>query len=297
MSPIGDSTTFVAIRDVVARDGLQGERPVDVDQRVRLVRRLAASGLADIEVAAFVSPKAVPAMSGAAEVVARLAGELDGVRMWALVPNAKGAELAISAGVERLTITVSASEQYSQENTHMSTGEALDQLAAIGDAAPGAVCDLVISFAFGSSHPDETITPDDVDDISRRAADAGIHQVTLADTTGVATPRRVTHVLDVTGPDVGLHLHDTRGTALLNAWTAIQLGVRRFDTALGGLGGSPFAPAAGGNLATEDLVMLLGDCGIGTGIDLDRLLEAGPLLRQLVGHDLPSRVASAGGLS
>jgi hydroxymethylglutaryl-CoA lyase len=121
---------------------------------------------------------------------------------------------------------------------------------------------------------------------------AGIDQVTLADTTGVGTPRRIDDVLDRVGTDVGLHLHDTRGTALLNAWTAIDRGVSRFDTAVGGLGGSPFAPAAGGNLATEDLVNVLDDANVDTGIDLDALLALGPMLADLVGHRLPSRLAA-----
>lgn len=287
---------MVSIRDVVARDGLQGERAVDVEDRVELVRRLAAAGLVDIEVAAFVSPKAVPAMAGAADVVGRVAGELPDVRAWALVPNVKGAQLAVAAGVQHLTITVSASEAYSRKNTQMSRVEALAQLAEIRSAAADACCDVVISFAFGSAYDDEEITPDDVAAIAERARGDGIDQVTLADTTGVATPRRVGDVLDATGSNVGLHLHDTRGTALLNAWTAVERDVARFDTALGGLGGSPFAPAAGGNLATEDLVMVLDDSGVNTGVDLDTLLDAGPYLRDLVGHDIPSRIAAAGGL-
>ena len=286
-------TDHIVIRDVVARDGLQGERPVDVGERVELVRRLAATGLTEIEVAAFVSPKAVPSMAGAADIVHQVAGEMPGVHLWALVPNVKGAELATAAGVERLTITVSASERYSHKNTNMSREEALAQLGAIRRAAPDALCDLVVSFAFGSAFEDETISPCDVAAIAERAASEGIDQVTLADTTGVATPRRVVDVLAATGADVGLHLHDTRGTALLNAWTAIDHGVRRFDTALGGLGGSPFAPTAGGNLATEDLVALLDDTGIDTGIDLDALVASDSFLRDLVGHDIPSRMAAA----
>ena len=285
--------SHVAIRDVVARDGLQGERPVDVEQRVKLVHLLAAAGLTDIEVAAFVSPKAVPAMAGAADVVQRVADELSGVRLWALVPNVKGAELATAAGVEHLTITISASEHYSRKNTNMSGEEALAQLGAIRCAAPDAVCDVVISFAFGSAYDDETITPEEVAAVVERATGEGVDRVTLADTTGVATPRRVVDVLAAAGTDVGLHLHDTRGTALLNAWTAIDHGVRRFDTALGGLGGSPFAPTAGGNLATEDLVALLDDTGIDTGIDLDALVASDSFLRDLVGHDIPSRMAAA----
>ena len=294
--PSGIHPSVVKIRDVVARDGLQGERPVEPALRVELVARLISAGLQDVEVASFVSPKAVPAMAGAAEVVAdarELTDRLD-VTLWALVPNVKGTELATAAGVDHLTVTVSASSAYSEKNIHMTIGQAFDELAAIRDVAPGAVLDVVISCCFGSPFDGEQITPGDVAELVDRARDAGVEQVTLADTTGMATPRRITDVVAATGSAVGLHLHDTRGTALLNAWTAIDLGVDRFDTALGGLGGSPFAPTAGGNLATEDLVMVLTDAGIETGVDLDALLDAGPLLTELVGHELPSRVAAAG---
>ena len=290
--------TSVSIRDVAPRDGLQGERPVEPARRVELIEQLLAAGLRDVEVASFVSPKAVPAMAGAGDVVAaalQLAG--DDVTVWALVPNVKGAELATAAGVDHLTITISASPAYSEKNVHMTIEQAKAQVDAIRAAAPGAVLDEVISCCFGSPFEGEDITPDDVDTIVEHARGVGIDRVTLADTTGMATPRRISSVLGVVGSDVGLHLHDTRGTALVNAWSAIEHGIRRFDTALGGLGGSPFAPTAGGNLATEDLVLVLNDVGVETGIDLDRLLEAGPLLADLVGHDLPSRVAAAGGLS
>jgi hydroxymethylglutaryl-CoA lyase len=289
--------TAVQIRDVGPRDGLQGERPVEPARRVELIERLVEAGLRDIEVASFVSPKAVPAMAGAGDVVAasrNLAG--DDVTVWALVPNVKGTELATAAGVDHLTITISASPAYSEKNVHMTIDEAKAQVEAIRAAAPGAVLDEVISCCFGSPFDGEAITPDDVDAIVEHARGAGIDRVTLADTTGMATPRRISSVLGVVGSDVGLHLHDTRGTALVNAWFAIEHGIRRFDTALGGLGGSPFAPTAGGNLATEDLVFVLNDVGLETGIDLDRLLDAGPLLADLVGHALASRVAAAGGI-
>lgn len=288
----------VRIRDVGARDGLQGERPVEPARRAELAAALIAAGVREVEVAAFVSPKAVPAMAGAADVVACVAeGAPAGVTVWALVPNAKGAELATAAGVRHLTITISASAAYSDKNTHMTIAEAMSQVEAIRQAAPDAVLDEVVSCCFGSPFADESITPSDVLAIVDHARRVGIDRLTLADTTGTASPRRLGEVLDATGTDVGLHLHDTRGTALVNAWSAIGRGVVRFDTALGGLGGSPFAPAAGGNLATEDLVLLLGDVGIDTGIDLDALLAAGPLLAELVGHALPSRVAAAGGLA
>ena len=286
--------TDVRIRDVTARDGLQSERPVAVEDRVVLVRRLFAAGLRDVEVASFVSPKAVPAMAGGAEVVAAVLPAVpDGATAWALVPNARGAELATGAGVDHLTITISASPAYSAKNVNMTIDEARRQVELIREAAPDAVLDEVISCAFGSPFDGEDITPDDVAALVDHAHATGVERITLADTTGVATPHRVGAVLDRVGTDVGLHLHDTRATALLNAWTALERGVDRFDTAVGGLGGSPFAPAAGGNLATEDLVHTLADSDHDTGVDLDALLALGPHLRELVGHGLPSRVASA----
>lgn len=285
----------VAIRDVGPRDGLQGERPVEPARRVALILRLAAAGLRDIEVTAFVSPRAVPAMAGAAEVVAVGRGELPpGVTAWALVPNARGAALATAAGVDHLTVTVSVSPAYSAKNVGMTVDEARGQVEEIRRAAPGAVLDEVISCCFGSPFPGEEVTPADVGALVDHARAIGIDRVTLADTTGMASPRRIADVLDVTGTDVGLHLHDTRGTALVNAWSALERGVTRFDTAVGGLGGSPFAPTAGGNLATEDLVLLLDDVGVATGVDLGALLDASRCVAELVGHPVPSRVAAAG---
>jgi hydroxymethylglutaryl-CoA lyase len=273
----------VRIRDVTARDGLQAERPVDVRDRVELVRRLFSAGLRDVEAASFVSPKAVPAMAGGAVVVAAVLPDApDGVTVWALVPNVKGAELATGAAVDHLTITVSASAAYSEKNVHMTVEEARAQVESIRAAAPAAVLDEVISCAFGSPFEGEDVTPDDVAVFVDHARAVGVDQVTLADTTGVGTPRRVREVLDRVGTDVGLHLHDTRGTALLNAWSAIDLGVTRFDTALGGLGGSPFAPDAGGNLATEHFVQLLEAEGYDTGVSVPELVAALEFIRSVV---------------
>jgi hydroxymethylglutaryl-CoA lyase len=184
----------------------------------------------------------------------------------------------------------------------MSVDESLAQVeavrAVIGAALP---LDTVISCAFGSPYEGD-LAPEDVVALGQRALDAGSDTVTFADTTGMATPRRVADLLARVGDraggpgldDVGLHLHDTRGTALVNAYAAMHLGVRRFDTAVGGLGGSPFAAGAGGNLATEDLVHLCDDLGIATGIDLDALLQVTARVTDLVGHTVPSRVAAAG---
>jgi hydroxymethylglutaryl-CoA lyase len=275
--------TRVRIRDVTARDGLQGGRPVAVEDRVELVRRLFAAGLRDVEVASFVSPRAVPAMAGGAEVVAAVLPDVPaGATAWALVPNVKGAELATAAGVDHLTITVSASPAYSAKNVHMTVDEARAQVEAIRTATPDAELDEVISFAFGSTFEGEEITPDDVAALVDHARATGVDRVTLADTTGVGTPRRVGAVLDRVGTDVGLHLHDTRGTALLNAWTAVGRGVTRFDAAVGGFGGSPFAPDAGGNLATEVLVQLLEAEGYATGVDGAELVAALGFIRSVV---------------
>jgi hydroxymethylglutaryl-CoA lyase len=290
----------ITIRDVGPRDGLQSEAPVAPAQRAALAVALADAGLRQIEAVSFVSPKAVPSMAGADEVVAALPRR-DAVTWWALVPNAKGAELALAAGMRHLTVTVSASEGYSQKNVGRSTDDAVDGLAQIATAANGPALDVVISCCFGSPFGDIGDAAPVIAIVGRTLAIMPGAAVTLADTTGTATPRRVREVVEaVRGqhPDVdlGLHLHDTRGTALANALAGLDLGVHRFDTAVGGLGGSPFAPGAGGNLATEDLVLVADDLGIDTGVDLDALLAVSRSLADLVGHPVPSRVSAAGGL-
>lgn len=282
----------IAIREVGPRDGLQPEEPVDVATRVELVDALVATGVRSIEAGAFVSPRAVPQMKGAADVFAGL-HRVPGVQYVALVPNAKGAELAVAAGADGLTVTLSASEEYSQRNVRMSVQESLAQVAAIRAAAGKDMpIDVVISCAFGSPYEGD-LDPGDVARLGDAAREQGGTAVTYADTTGLGSPRRLEALLERTGSGIGLHLHDTRGTALTNAYAALQAGVRRFDTAVGGLGGSPFARGAGGNLATEDLVYLCDDLGIHTGIELDALLGASRLMEAAVGHALPSRVAAA----
>jgi hydroxymethylglutaryl-CoA lyase len=251
-----------------------------------------AAGLREVEAVAFVSPSAVPAMAGAAEVLSQLSHP-PGVRYVALVPNLRGAQLAMDAGVDALSVTVSASPEYNRQNVHMSIDESVDQLKAIAGAVGDVSMDVVVSCAFGSPYEGD-IAATEVSRLGSRALDAGATSLTYADTTGMATPRLVAELLDVVGVDVGLHLHETRGTALLNAYAAWDLGVGRFDTSVGGLGGSPFAAGSAGNLATEDLVHLLDDLGVSTGVDLGRLLESSALVARIVGHDVPSRVAAAG---
>lgn len=283
----------ITIREVGPRDGLQPEEPVGVPARVALIERLVAAGIRSVEAVAFVSVRAVPAMAGAGAVMAALRRE-QGVAYTALVPNVRGAELAVAAGVDGLSLTVSASEAYSQRNVRMSVEESVAQVAAIRSAVgEGVPIDTVVSCAFGSPYEGD-IAPADVASLGARALDGGSTSLTYADTTGMATPRRVADLVELTGRDIGVHLRDTRGTALVNAYAALQLGVTRFDTAVGGLGGSPFASGTGGNLATEDLTHLCDDLGIETGIDLVKLLGASARVARLVGRAVPSRVAAAG---
>lgn len=284
----------VTIRDVGPRDGLQSEAPVAVEDRVALVDALSDAGARCIEAVAFVSPKAVPAMAGAADVLAAIRRE-PGVSYGALVPNARGAELALDAGVDELTVTISASETYNQRNVRMSVAEServVGDIVSLARAQDVGV-DAVISCVFGSPYEGD-VEPALIAGLVKRLLELGCSRCTLADTTGMATPPRVVDVIGRVGPDVGLHLHQTRGTALLNAFAALDCGVARFDTAVGGLGGSPFAHGAGGNLATEELVALLDDCGIHTGIAVDALIDAAALVERLVGRPVPSGVAHAG---
>lgn len=282
----------VVIRDVGPRDGLQPEAPVAVADRVRLIEALVAAGVRRIEAAAFVSPTAVPAMAGAAEVLAAVPRP-DDVRYSALVPNVRGAELALGSDVDELSVTISLSETYNQRNVHMSMDEsavAIEEICRVAGAIP---VDAVLSCSFGSPYEGE-IPPPAVGALAERLRAAGCAAITCADTTGMATPRRIAEVLEAVGTDVGLHLHETRGAALVCAYAALQLGVTRFDTSVGGLGGSPFAAGAAGNLATEELVAVLDDLGVHTGIDVESLVAASKLAGELVGRPLPSRVAVAG---
>ncbi len=297
---VRDSDVAVKIRDVTPRDGLQAGEPVSVDGRVDLAIALAAAGLTDIEAASFVSAAAVPAMAGADEVFARLPRTT--TTWWALVPNERGAIDALSAGARHITVTVSASAAYSAKNVRRTPEQAIAVLTdiAVFTRQQPTVLDAVVSCAFGSPFADVRNREPVISVIAGIVDALPEARITLADTTGTATPRRIDDVLSAlpnsARVDLGLHLHDTRGTALANALWAIDHGIARFDTSTGGLGGSPFAPGAGGNLATEDLVLMLDDLGIATGVDLDAILCIAHSLEGLVGYPVPSRTSTAGAL-
>ncbi|MDP1794681.1 MAG: hydroxymethylglutaryl-CoA lyase [Acidimicrobiales bacterium] len=283
----------VALREVGPRDGLQAEDPVSVAARIAVIDALSYTGVATIEAVSFVSEKAVPAMAGAADVMAGIT-RAPTVNYVALVPNLRGAQAALESEIDGLTVTMSASEIYSEKNTKRTIAESLVSVEEIVQFVDGRVpVDVVISCCFGSPYEGD-IAPETIGALVRDAWDTGAAAVTLADTTGMATPRRIDDVIDETGNDVGLHLHETRGTALVNAYAALQRGVDRFDTSVGGLGGSPFAAGASGNLATEDFVHLLDDIGIRTGVSLDALLAVNSLLAETIGHPVASNVGRAG---
>ncbi|MHB1987933.1 MAG: hydroxymethylglutaryl-CoA lyase [Acidimicrobiales bacterium] len=294
-SPVPNLPDSVVIREVGPRDGLQGERVLGPEQRIELVIRLIMAGCRRVEAASFVSERAVPAMAGARDVIAGLPRGHD-VRVTALVADIRGAEAALQAGVDELSVTVAASPVYNERNVRRTIDESVEEIGRISRRATQLLLpvDAIVSCAFGSPY-ETTIPSRDVARLCRQLLDGGASAITLADTTGVANPGVIAEVLGTVTDEVplsslGLHLHETRGTALVNAYASLALGVTRFDTSIGGLGGSPFAEGAGGNLATEDFVSFLDSLGVATGIDLDALLDVVPLAERLVGRPLPSHV-------
>ncbi len=290
----------VLIQEVAPRDGLQIEPAwVETSNKIALIDQLSETGVAQIEITSFVSPKAVPALRDA-DAVARAVRRRPGVTYAALVPNAKGAERALAAGVDEVNCVVSASETHNGANLRMSRAESFAQLADIAALLPGTGARLNGSVATAFGCPFEGPQPvgrvlDQVD----RFARLGCAGVTLADTTGMANPRQVRDLYGLVSarfPTLGitLHFHNTRGCGLANALAAFEAGATRFDAALGGLGGCPFAPGATGNVCTEDLVSMFEEMGVDTGVDLARLIAASNTLPRLVGHDVPGQVRKAG---
>jgi hydroxymethylglutaryl-CoA lyase len=290
----------VHIREVGPRDGLQNEAPVPVERRVELIDALSNTGLRRIEAAAFVSPAAIPPMAGSDEVMAAITRRPDVVYS-ALVPNPKGAERAVAANADEIELVVSASETHNQKNVRRSVAESLTaarDVVEIGHAG-GIQVEAIVSTAFGCPYEGD-ISPQRVAQVAGHLVDAGADMLSFGDTTGMATPRRVDDLLaalERAGIDpagIGLHFHDTRGTALANVLAGMERGVVRFDASIGGLGGCPYAPGASGNAVTEDLVHMLNDMEIETGIDLDALLECAHLAQDIVGRELPSALLHAG---
>ena len=290
----------VYINDVAARDGLQIEaRFVPTADKIALIDALSATGVAKIEATSFTSPKAIPNLADAVEVMAGIQ-RVPGVDYVALVPNEKGVERALACGVDELNFVMSASDSHGRANLRLTAEQSLSRFAAMTALTRNqdVAVNASISTAFGC--PFEGPVPADrVLEIVARIRDLGIPGVTLCDTTGMANPLQVAALCEAVRsrlPNIALtlHPHNTRGLGLANVLAAWQTGVTRFDAALGGLGGCPYAPGASGNICTEDLVHMFETMGVATGVDLDALLQVAETLPALVGHDVPGQVVKAG---
>ncbi len=284
----------VTINDVGPRDGLQNDpTTVSVEDRVALINALVDAGVPAVEVVSFVSPKAVPKMAGAAHVVAAL--DLNQADFSALVPNHKGYELARAAGVRSVAVVLSATDTMNEKNINMdleTTVRVCEEIMNRGGEdgiRPRAYISVAVECPFEGLVPESRI-----EDLATRMFNAGALEVIIADTIGAANPAQVKSLFSrlvaaFGAQKLSAHFHDTRALALANVWQALECGIRKFDSSIGGLGGCPFAPGAAGNLATEDLASMMAQAGFHTGIDMDRLLEVVELVRTLVAHDLGGR--------
>ncbi len=289
----------VAVVEVGPRDGLQNEGAIiSTADKIGFVDRLSAAGHQAIEVAAFVSPKRVPQMADAAEVFAGIARR-PGTRYTALVPNQQGLARAVAAGVSEVAIFAAASETFSRRNINQTIDESLANYAAVcADArAAGVPVRGYLSTCFVCPF-EGPIDPQRVADLAARLLEIGVFEVAVSDTIGAATPGDVLRVLEaigvrVAGPQLALHFHDTRGTALANVLAGLDYGVTTFDSSAGGLGGCPFAPGAAGNLATEDLLFMLNGLGIDTGVSIEGVAGASRWIGTKIDHALPSRYLGA----
>ena len=294
-----DTPSEVRLREVSPRDGFQSWPDfIPTEQKKAVIKALVQAGVKEMEATSFVSPKAVPQMADAARVMEGLPE--DGCLYSVLVPNLKGAELALAAGARELGVFISASEAHNQSNVRRSIADSLADLGPIFDLAREAQVPVTggIAVSFGCPYQGEVPTKD-VLRVAEAFLDKGAGLVMLGDTTGMATPIRVKDLIKgftaaFPGAQFGLHLHNNRGTAMANLYAALETGATIFDSALGGIGGCPYVPQAVGNLPTEDVVYMLEDMGVVTGIDLVKTIEAALLLEKYLGQTLPGQVMKSG---
>ncbi|MEH7385941.1 hydroxymethylglutaryl-CoA lyase [Bacillus sp. JJ1521] len=290
----------VVICEVAPRDGFQAElKWIPTEQKLHIIRELAKIGIQSMEITSFVHPKAIPNLKDASEVV-RSSQDLTGIKFRALVPNVKGAERAVEAGITKLKLMLSATDSHSISNANSTTEEALNKLEPIIEFADkkGVGVGGSISVAFGCPYEGK-VPISRITYVLDRYSQMGINEVSLADTTGMANPRQVYEMLGELKqryPEMtfSMHLHNTRGMAIANAVAALQQGIIHFDSSIAGLGGCPYAPGASGNIATEDLVHTFHEMNIETGIDLDLAINAAKEVKQMLGHDGGSYMLQAG---
>jgi hydroxymethylglutaryl-CoA lyase len=289
----------VSVYEVSPRDGLQNEAsPVPTPRKLRLIEALVAAGLSRIEVTSFVSPRWIPQLADAEALLALLPP--GAAQYSALCPNARGFSRAQATSIRELGVFVSASETHNKRNVNDTVANTLARFADV--VAPALEAGMrvrgYLSTLWGCPYEGE-VDPRAGLDIARKLLAMGCYEISLGDTIGVGNPRQTRDILQLFSSEIApdklaLHMHDTRGTALANVLVGLELGIRTFDAAIGGLGGCPYAPGAAGNLATEDLVYMLHGMGIQTGIDLDKLWEAGKVAAAVVGHELSGKVHKAG---
>ena len=281
--------------EVGPRDGLQNEsRMVPTDDKVKLIDALSETGLRAIEITSFVNPKWIPQLADGGEVSRRIARK-PGLIYSALVPNRQGLDSAIAAGMKEVAVFMSASETHNKKNVNKTIAQTL---AAFRETVPPALAAglrvrAYVSTVYGCPY-EGAVDPAKAVELARALRELGCYQISLGDTIGVANPRQVRDVLsrviaEIPMPEIAVHFHDTRGTALANILVAVEMGITTVDSALGGLGGCPYAPGASGNVATEDVVYMLEGMGVRTGVDLDRLVDCARLASTLVGHEVPSK--------
>ena len=300
MAALSDLPERVSVYEVAPRDGLQNESAqVATHAKVRLIDALVGAGVDRIEVGSFVSAKWVPQMADADEVC-RMIERKPGVTYSALCPNARGLHRALEADIDEVAVFISASETHNQKNVNKSIARTLKAFETV--IGPAVQNDLrvraYVSTMWGCPYEGD-VDPKRGLELAQQLLGSGCYQVSLGDTIGVGTPVQTQRILelflaDIPVEKIALHLHDTRGTALANVLVGLQMGVTTFDSSVGGLGGCPYAPGAAGNLATEDLVYALHGMNIKTGIDLDKIWEAGQVAEAIVGRELPGKVHQAG---
>ncbi|MBX9688153.1 MAG: hydroxymethylglutaryl-CoA lyase [Candidatus Obscuribacterales bacterium] len=289
----------VSIVEVGPRDGLQNEAKILTSaEKIRLIDALAAAGLNRIEASSFVSPKWIPQMADSAELIGALKVPA-GCRISALVPNDKGYDSAKAAGLKEIALFMSATESHNKKNINKSTKEALDTLAELAKRARADQLFIrcYLSVVFLCPYEGKT-DPLKVEELVKELFEIGIDELSLGDTIGGATPSDVWRMIErlersCAKEKLALHFHDTRGTALANVLAGLEAGITTYDASIGGMGGCPYAPGAAGNLATEDLVYMLDGMGIESGVNLEKLLDAGELAQELLGHKLTGRYLQA----
>ena len=289
----------VSVTEVGTRDGFQAEpKPIPAEIKAEIIDALIAAGVRHIEATSFVSPRAVPQLADAHDTLARVRRRAD-AQIAALVPNARGAERALGAGVDEMVCFVSASETHNQANLNASIAGSLANVAEIASIARGKTpLRGAVACAFGCPFEGE-VSVDAALRIVEAYARLGVDRLTLGDTTGMATPPTVARLVEAIAkrfPElpIALHFHNTRGVGLANVMVGLDLGIREYESSIAGLGGCPFAPGATGNICTEDLVYLLEESGFHTGIDLDALIAVAQRVEEVIGRTLPGQVMKAG---